>query len=129
MSKIGAACRANETYLVVDGIQGIVNCVLDVRDTPIDVVACGGQKWLLSPWGSGFVWMRPDLVQSLRPVDVSWMSTRGSDDFSRLIDYDFTYRDDARRFEVITLPYQDFAGMNASLDLFFEVGLSEVYAR
>ncbi len=78
---------------------------------------------------AGSLWLRPDLVQSLRPVDVSWMSTRCSDDFTRLTDYDFTYRDDARRFEVITLPYQDFAGLNASLDVFLEVGLEEVYAR
>ena len=75
------------------------------------------------------MWLRPDLVQQLRPVDVSWMATRNSDDFTRLIDYDFTYRDDARRFEVITLPYQDFVGLNASLDLFLEVGLDEVYAH
>jgi len=57
------------------------------------------------------------------------MATRNSDDFTRLIDYDFTYRDDARRFEMITLPYQDFIGLNASLDLFLEVGLDEVYAQ
>jgi selenocysteine lyase/cysteine desulfurase len=68
-------------------------------------------------------------VQSLRPVDVSWMATKCSDDFTRLTDYDFTYRDDARRFEMITLPYQDFVGLNASLDLFLEVGLPDVYAR
>src|SRR5262249_29840737 len=68
-------------------------------------------------------------VQSLRPVDVSWMATKVTDDFTRLTDYDFTYRDDARRFEVITLPYQDFVGMNATLDVFFEVGLEEVYRR
>lgn len=28
---------------------------------------------------------------------------------------------------MITLPFQDFAGLNASLDLFFEVGLADVY--
>jgi len=95
----------------------------------VDIVACGAQKWLLSPWGTGFVWLRPDLVQSLRPVDVSWMATQCSDDFTRLTDYDFTYRSDARRFEMITLPYQDFGGMNASLDVFFEVGLDAVYAQ
>jgi selenocysteine lyase/cysteine desulfurase len=50
------------------------------------------------------------------------MATRGSEDFSRLVDYDFTYYDDARRFEVITLPYQDFAGFNASLELLLELG-------
>ena len=129
VAKIGRACRERGIWFILDGIQGVGATALDVRAVDVDVVACGGQKWLLSPWGSGFVWLRPDLVQTLRPVDVSWMATRSSDDFSRLTDYDFTYREDARRFEVITLPYQDFAGLNASLDLFFEVGLSEVYAR
>ena len=54
------------------------------------------------------------------------MAVRGSDDFSRLIDYDLTWRDDARRFEQVTLPYQDFAGMAASLELLRELGTREV---
>ena len=129
VDRIGAACRGRGIWFVLDAIQGVGAAPLDVRTANVDVVACGAQKWLLSPWGTGFVWLRPDLVQSLRPVDVSWMATKCSDDFTRLTDYDFTYRDDARRFEVITLPYQDFVGLNASLDLFLEVGLKEVYAR
>ena len=129
VERIGRACRERGIWFVLDAIQGIGAAQLDVRAVDVDVVACGGQKWLLAPWGTGFVWLRPDLVQRLRPVDVSWMATRNSDDFSRLIDYDFTYREDARRFEMITLPYQDFVGLNASLDMFFEVGLDEVYAH
>ena len=129
VARIGRACRERGIWFVLDAIQGIGAAALDVRAVDVDVVACGGQKWLLAPWGTGFVWLRPDLVQKLRPVDVSWMATRNSDDFSRLIDYDFTYREDARRFEMITLPYQDFVGLNSSLDLFFEVGLDAVYAH
>src|SRR5207302_308326 len=52
LDRLGAACRANGTFLVVDGIQGVANSPLDVRDTAVDILACGGQKWLLSPWGS-----------------------------------------------------------------------------
>jgi cysteine desulfurase / selenocysteine lyase len=129
VARIGHACRERGIWFILDAIQGVGAAPLDVRAVDVDVVACGAQKWLLSPWGTGFVWLRPDLVQTLRPVDVSWMATRSSDDFTRLIDYDFTYRDDARRFEMITLPYQDFIGLNASLDLFLEVGLDEVYAQ
>ena len=129
VARIGRACRERGIWFILDAIQGVGAAPLDVSAVDVDIVACGGQKWLLSPWGTGFVWLRPDLVQTLRPVNVSWMATRNSDDFSRLTDYDFTYRDDARRFEVITLPYQDFIGLNASLDLFLEVGLAEVYAR
>ena len=54
------------------------------------------------------------------------MAVKGSDDFRRLVDYDLTWRDDARRFEFITLPFQDFAGMNASLELIHEVGPSAI---
>jgi cysteine desulfurase/selenocysteine lyase len=129
LDRIGRACRERGIWFILDAIQGVSATRLDVRAMPVDIVACGAQKWLLAPWGSGFVWLRPDLVDSLRPVDVSWMATRCSDDFTRLTDYDFTYRENARKFEVITLPYQDFAGLNEALDVFFEVGLETVYER
>ncbi len=126
LETIGRACRARGAYFVVDAIQGVGPCTLDVSRCHVDILACGAQKWLLSPWGSGFVYVREGLAQELEPNVVSWMAVRGSDDFSRLLDYDPTWRDDARRFEQITLPYQDFAGMNASLDLIHELGPGEV---
>jgi cysteine desulfurase / selenocysteine lyase len=129
LATLGAACRERGIWFIVDAIQAVGAAPIDVRACQIDILACGAQKWLLSPWGTGFVYVREELARTLEPVEVSWMSTRGSDDFSRLIEYDFTYRDSARRFEVITLPYQDFAGMNASLELMHEVGLDAVYAR
>ena len=60
---------------------------------------------------------------------MSWMAVRGADDFTRLTDYELTWRDDARKFEFITLPFQDFAGMNASLELFIELGPADVSAH
>ena len=73
--------------------------------------------------------MREELALALEPPIVSWMAPKGTDDFRRLRDYDMTWRDDARRFELITLPFQDFAGMNASLELFFELGPDNVAAH
>lgn len=122
LAAVGKACRERGIFFVVDGIQGLGPLTLDVRECPVDIFACGAQKWLLSPWGSGFVYVRRELIQRLPPPVVSWMSVRDSDDFTRLVDYDLTWRDDARRFELITLPYQDFAGMNASLELMAEIG-------
>src|SRR5437879_8124065 len=68
LARLGAACRANGTFLVVDGIQGVGNSVLDVRETTVDILACGGQKWLLAPWGSGFVYVRMCLAPA-HPVE------------------------------------------------------------
>jgi cysteine desulfurase / selenocysteine lyase len=126
LEAIGRACRARGAYFIVDAIQGLGPLTLDVRACHVDILACGGQKWLLSPWGSGFVYVSRELASALEPNVVSWMAVKASDDFTRLTDYDLTWRDDARRFEMITLPYQDFAGMNASLELLHELGPAAV---
>lgn len=129
LARIGRACAERGIFFVVDGIQGVGALTLDVSALHIDILACGAQKWLLSPWGTGFVYVRQELIDTLEPSDVGWMSVRGSDDFTHMLDYDFTYRDDARRYEVVTLPYQEFAAMNVALELFFEVGVDVAAAR
>jgi len=126
LDRLGAACRANGTFLVVDGIQGVANSQLDVRETPIDILACGGQKWLLSPWGSGFVYVRKELVPALEPAVAGWMAFEGTDDFSKLTDYNPTFRPDARRFEMVTLPFQDFYGMTESVRMLSEIGVADI---
>jgi cysteine desulfurase/selenocysteine lyase len=126
---LGATCRSRDIRFVVDAIQGLGALTLDVSRTPIDLLACGAQKWLLSPWGTGFTYVRRALVRELTPQPVSWMGVRGSDDFSQLLAYDMTWRDDARRFEQITLPFQDFAGMVASLELLHELGPAAIAAH
>jgi selenocysteine lyase/cysteine desulfurase len=126
---LGTLCRERGVYFVVDAIQGVGPLTLDLRELPVDVLSCGAQKWLLSPWGAGFVYVRRELISELEPHDVSWLGVRDSDDFSRLTHYDLTWRDDARRFEMITLPYQDMAGMVASLELITELGAAAVSAH
>lgn len=126
---LGDACRERNIYFVVDAIQGLGPLTVDLSAIQVDIFACGAQKWLLSPWGSGFVYVRDALIRELEPHDVSWLAVQDSDDFTRLLDYDLTWRDDARRFEFITLPFQDFAGMNASLELLHELGPAAVSAH
>jgi len=126
LARLSAATRRSGAYLVVDAIQGLGQLPLDLRTSPVDILSCGAQKWLLSPWGSGFVYVRRDLVRELIPAITGWMAFEGTDDFSRLTEYNDTLRGDARRFEMITLPYQDFSGMNASLGLLLELGIERI---
>jgi selenocysteine lyase/cysteine desulfurase len=128
LARLGAACRDRGIYFVVDAIQGIGAAPIDVRACHIDFLACGGQKWLLSPWGTGFLYVRRELVRELVPHTVSWMAVKNAEDFTRLCDYELNWFDNARRFELITLPYQEFAGLNASLELFESFGWERVYA-
>ena len=126
LATIGRACRERGIYFVVDAIQGVGAVTLDMSKLQIDVLACGGQKWLLAPWGSGFVYVREGLVRELEPAVVGWLAMKSSEDFTRMVDYELTFYDDARRFQINTLPAQDFAGLNASLEMFLELGAERV---
>jgi cysteine desulfurase/selenocysteine lyase len=126
LERLSAATRETGAYLVVDAIQGVGQLPLDVSRVEVDVLACGGQKWLLSPWGSGFVYVRRELIARLEPAITGWLAFEGTDDLSRLTAYNRALRGDARRFELMTLPYQDFAGLSSSLDLLLELGVSRI---
>lgn len=126
LATIGRECRKRGVYFVVDAIQGVGAMTLDMSRLEIDVLACGGQKWLLAPWGTGFVYVREELARTLDPAVVGWLAMRSSEDFTRMVDYEFKYYDDARRFQINTLPAQDFAGLNASLEMFLELGPAAV---
>ena len=124
LERIGGACRERDIYFVVDAIQGVGARTLNARACDIDILACGGQKWLLSPWGTGFAYVRRELVRELEPREIGWLAVRDSYDFNRLVDYDLSWYDDARRFEVGTLPYQDLAAFCASVELLLETGIA-----
>jgi len=126
LERLSAATRETGAYLVVDAIQGVGQLPVDLSRVEVDVLACGAQKWLLSPWGSGFVYVRRELIGRLDPAITGWLAFEGTDDLSRLTSYDDTLRADARRFELMTLPYQDFAGLNSSLDLILELGVERI---
>jgi cysteine desulfurase/selenocysteine lyase len=129
LDRLGRAARDTGTYLVVDAIQGVGQQPLDLSTLSVDVLACGGQKWLLSPWGTGFLYVRRGLIEKLNPVVTGWMAHQGTDDFTKLTDYDPALRRDARRFELVSLPFQDFVGFNASLTLLLELGVSQIAAH
>ncbi|HEX6107087.1 MAG TPA: aminotransferase class V-fold PLP-dependent enzyme [Gemmatimonadales bacterium] len=126
LDRLSEATRETGAWLIVDAIQALGQVPLDLSRTRVDVLACGGQKWLLSPWGSGFVYVRRDLIGALDPAITGWLAFEGTDDLSRLTRYQDTLRPDARRFELMTLPYQDFAGFNSSVGLLLEVGVQAI---
>jgi len=126
LPRLSAVTRQLGKWLVLDAIQGVGQMPLDVRETPVDVLACGAQKWLLSPWGSGFVYVRRDLIEQLNPAMTGWMAYEGTDDLSRLTRYNPLLRGTARRYEMVTLPFQDFFGMNRSVELLQSLGIEHI---
>jgi selenocysteine lyase/cysteine desulfurase len=126
LARLSRETRATNTIFVVDAIQGIGQVPVDLVRTPVDFLACGSQKWLLSPWGSGFMYVREELIAGLHPPVTGWMAYEGTDDFTQLTRYGDRLRENARRFEMITLPYQDFAGMRSSLELLLSLPVATI---
>lgn len=129
LDALSRATRALDKWLIVDAIQGCGQLPVDVSRTPVDFLACGAQKWLLSPWGTGFLYVRAELITRFPPCFAGWASFKGTDDYSQLTVYDPRPWDDARRFELITLPVQDFAAMNESISLILDAGVPAIADR
>lgn len=129
VERLGRACRRRGIYYFVDAIQHIGAAPFDVRAVDADIIACGGQKWLCGPWGSGFTWVRPEIVRSFDPPMVSWLATQFGADFESMLDYDMTWRTDARKFELATLGIQDYLGLARSVEVLAEVGIATIRAH
>ena len=127
LTEIGRACRAQGTLFVVDAIQGLGAVPLDVRACQCDILACGGQKWLCGPWGSGFTYIRRELITKFEPLMPGWISFTATQDFTRLLDYGTEMLGDARRFETGSLAFQDYLGLTESLQLLIELGIDAVW--
>jgi cysteine desulfurase/selenocysteine lyase len=129
LEAIGAACRKRGIWFFVDAIQGVGVVDLDAVAAHVDILSCGAQKWLLSPWGTGFVYVRDELIRALEPAEVGWMAQPVNSDFRAFLDYDPTWHDDARRFEVVTLDFVNFAAMAESIGLLLEIGVTHIEAH
>lgn len=129
LEHFGRVCRERDILFVVDAIQAAGMIPLDVRAAQADIVACGGQKWLCGPFGSGFTYVRRELCEELRPELAGWLSTSASQDFSNLLDYHASLLADARRFETGSLGVQDYVGLSRSIELILELGMDRVWQR
>lgn len=126
LRRLGEACRSAGAFFVVDAIQALGHLPIDVREMGIDVLASGGHKWLLSPFGTGFAYVRSELIERMEPRVIGWTAMSACDDLEHLLDYSPGFRNDARRFEVATLPFQDLAAFAESLELLMEVGVPAI---
>jgi selenocysteine lyase/cysteine desulfurase len=83
VSSLAAACRRNGTVLVLDVSQSCGAIPMNVRSLGADVIVCAGYKYLLSPWGTGFLWAKPENADLLRPGPYNWLS-QDVESFARL---------------------------------------------
>lgn len=119
LESIGELCKAHDLYFVVDAIQQLGTRPIDPQACHIDAIASGGHKWLMSPMGSGFLWISPRLSDHLTPAKTGWLSV---EEPWELFNYNQPWKPMPAHLETGTPNMLGVAGMSASLHTLMETG-------
>ena len=111
------AARAHDALVVIDAIQGCGWLPFDASRA--DVVAAHGYKWLCSPRGSAFMYVRPELRARMRPSNAGWYA--GDDPYASYYGPPMTLSADARSLD--TSPaWFSWVGTEAALQTLLDIG-------
>ncbi len=112
---------------VVDGSQGVGAIELDLHALPVDALAVAAYKWLLGPYGTGFVYLSSEIQDQLDLQVVNWLSVEGSEDFDSLPEDELSLPKAARIFDVPeTGNFLNIYALEASLEFVLRAGVRTV---
>lgn len=98
VSAILDAAERHGARVLLDGTQAIPFVSLDTVIDRIDYLVCAGYKHLLSPRGTGYLYVRRDRWDDLEPRNANWRSADLP--YGRYFGGPLTLAADARRFDV-----------------------------
>ncbi len=135
LDALSRLCRERRVFLIVDAVQQIGAIPLDVQKTPVDAIACGGHKWLMSPFGCGFLYLSKNFREQLKPPLAGYLSVAdpegGWGEYFRtpaikpVRDYEFVQG--ARRWETGgTANYPGAIGLAEAVGLINDIGIDHV---
>ncbi|WP_226039360.1 aminotransferase class V-fold PLP-dependent enzyme [Natrinema sp. DC36] len=109
--------------VVVDAVQSPGQVPVDVREWGADFVVAAGHKWLLGPFGAGFLFVRDGIERELVPAAIGYRSVEDANAT------DYRYAAGARRFEVGTASPAPYAGLTEAITVLTEIGLETIQRR
>jgi len=116
-----------------DIIQAAGAIPIDVRESGVDFCSCGTYKWLMGDFGTGFLYVRADRLDSLKRVQLGWRQLASSAHHVYPFDPpgpaigDWTLRKDtAGRFEVGTPDWLALSVVTASIRYIQDIGVSAI---
>jgi selenocysteine lyase/cysteine desulfurase len=131
MPTVAEACRRHGTLLVLDVSQSCGALPIDVAQLGADVLVCAGYKYLLGPWGSGFMWASARAQEMFAGMPCNWLAQ--SVTTFRQLEFDApVLRADASRWDAAesNTPFNfNLSALAASVDFVVQAGVSTVHAH
>ena len=100
LERLAPVVRAAGAALVIDASQAAGAHPIDVQRIQPDFLCTVGYKWLLGPYSLGYLYAAPKWHAHGVPIEQTWMSRLGAEDFTSLVDYVDELRPGARRFDM-----------------------------
>jgi cysteine desulfurase/selenocysteine lyase len=123
--RVADACHAQGAFLMLDVSQCCGAVPMSVRELGADFLICAGYKWLFGPFGTGFFWIKHELLSGVLPAPFYWMAVAGSDNFAKLNFADPKPADSAKRWDAPEWASHfnfNLAGFDASLEFVLRMG-------
>nr|WP_281175590.1 aminotransferase class V-fold PLP-dependent enzyme [Nitriliruptor alkaliphilus] len=119
---ITAAAAEHDAMTLADATQA---CGwLPVAASRFDVVVAGAYKWLLSPRGTAFMFVRPDRLHDLVPVNAGWYA--GADVWTSIYGGPLRLAGDARRLDV-SPAWLAWVGTGPALQAILDLGVDTIH--
>lgn len=125
LEELGAAKGGHA--LVVNAAQSAGVFEIDVKRMKIDALSATGHKWMLSGYGSGFVYVSRELLAATRPRAIGWLSVE--DPYSDRNNEIHLRHDAAARAELGCPHFAGMFALGASVDLITALGMKSIEER
>ena len=122
LERVTAAAREHGALTVVDATQACGWLPIDAG--AFDVLVCGAYKWLLSPRGSAFMTVRPELAERLTPHAAGWFA--GDDPYTSYYGPPLRLASGARRFDV-SPAWFSWVGTAPALEVLLDLGIEQIH--
>jgi selenocysteine lyase/cysteine desulfurase len=110
-------------FTLVDAVQTPGQRPMDVHEWGADAVAAAGHKWLLGPWGAGFLYVDSETASDLVPGSIGYRSVRTP------TAPEIEFKPGAPRFEIGSSTPATHAGLIEAIDAIEEVSIETIEAR
>jgi len=123
LEEVGNFCKEKGIIFVVDGIQGTGVLELDVKASHISFLSAGGFKWLISPTGTGFIYVNKNILPE---IDLKYLSYQSITSSIMHFDFNLNLKEDATRFRLGAISDTGIAAMEKSMELILEIGIETI---